>query len=93
MPVESFEIFYLDLPNKCPNWKISWSLSLRNLSAWKILFFTEAFKSALRDQIAMTDTSDVATVRMSTYHRQKIRATLTNRGIIDTSTIASQHAF
>ena len=32
---------------------------------------TEAFESALQDQTSMTDTSDIATIRMSTYRRQK----------------------
>lgn len=31
----------------------------------------EAFESALRDQTAMTDTSDIATVRMSMYRKKK----------------------
>ena len=31
----------------------------------------EAFELALRDQTGMTDTSDIATIRMSRYHRQK----------------------
>ena len=51
----------------------------------------EAFELTLQDQTAMTDTSDVATVWMSTYHRQKNRTARTNRGNIDTSTTATHN--
>ena len=51
----------------------------------------EAFESALRDQTAMTDTSDVATIWMSTYRRQKNSAARTNRGNIDPSTPATRN--
>ena len=33
--------------------------------------YAEASELALQDQTAMTNTSDIATIRMSTYHRQK----------------------
>ena len=50
----------------------------------------EAFESALRDQTAMTDTSNIATIRMSTYRRLKNNWTArTNRGNNDTSTTAT----
>ena len=53
----------------------------------------EAFELALRDQTAMTDTSDIATIRMSTYHRQKKKkmTAQTNRSNIGTSTTATHN--
>ena len=52
----------------------------------------ESFESALWDKTAMTDTSDIATIRMSTYCRQKKnRAAGINRGNIDISTTATRH--
>ena len=52
----------------------------------------EAFESALRDQTVMNDTSDIATVRMSMYRRQKKnRAVRTNRGSIDTTSTATHN--
>ena len=50
----------------------------------------EVFELALWDQPAMTDTSDIATIWISTYCRQKKNRTAqTNRGNIDTSTTAT----
>ena len=51
----------------------------------------EEFELALQGQTTMTDTSDIATIRMSTYCRQKNRTARTNRGYIDTSTTATHN--
>ena len=55
---------------------------------------SEAFESALRDQTAMTGTSDIAIIRMSIYHRKnkkKTKKTRLHKGNIDTSTTATHN--
>ena len=52
----------------------------------------KAFESAQWDQTAMTDTSDIATILMLMYRRQKQnRTTQIHRGNIGTSTTATQN--
>ena len=74
-----------------------WSVSFAKAGVLNLLdqniCHTEAFESALQDQNAMTDISDVATIQMSMYYRQKKknRAARTNRGNMDTSSTVTRN--
>ena len=73
-----------------PDWSTSKSQSAK--ISQPDVCHAEAFELTLWDQTAMTDTSDIATIWMSMYCRQKRNKTArTNRGNIDTSTTATHN--
>ena len=53
------------------------------------VYHAEAFELTLRDWTAMSDSSDVATIQVSTYRKWQNRTAWTNRGNIDTNTTAT----